>query len=374
MKLTGQQYMEFQDALIHAFPRLSKLRQMVRFRLERNLDTITLGENLAEIAFDLIQTAEAEGWVLQLINAAYESNPGNPKLMLFVQQFGLAPDTPSRRTLERVIIETNSFLDVEKWHSKLGRLLNRVCRVEIRLGNGDFACGTGFLLGPDVVITNYHVIEPVIEHSERGVARPSVKALPGDVVFRFDYRRLKNGKTLNTGSIYQLADDWLIHCSPPSPLDELPEPKTGVPRSDQLDYALLRLRESPGYDPVGESPEPGASQRGWIELPTNTPRFSPDTPLFILQHPEGQPLKLAFDTNSIIGLNENETRVMYRTNTEAGSSGSPCFDVNWQLVALHHWGDPNYTKTHRPTYNQGIPFGSIVQLLELEGVRESIGI
>ena len=45
---------------------------------------------------------------------------------------------------------------------------------------------------------------------------------------------------------------------------------------------------------------------------------------------------------SLLSSNANNTRVRYRTNTEEGSSGAPCFDKDWELVALHHSGDPNY--------------------------------
>jgi V8-like Glu-specific endopeptidase len=76
---------------------------------------------------------------------------------------------------------------------------------------------------------------------------------------------------------------------------------------------------------------------------------------------KGAPLKLAMETQAIMGLNQNSTRVKYRTNTEPGSSGSPCFDADWNLVALHHLGDPNFSK---PEYNQGIPFMAILDALE----------
>jgi V8-like Glu-specific endopeptidase len=31
--------------------------------------------------------------------------------------------------------------------------------------------------------------------------------------------------------------------------------------------------------------------------------------------------------------------VRYAVNTEPGTSGSPVFDKDWRLVALHHLGD-----------------------------------
>jgi V8-like Glu-specific endopeptidase len=68
---------------------------------------------------------------------------------------------------------------------------------------------------------------------------------------------------------------------------------------------------------------------------------------------------------------ENNTRVRYRTNTEEGSSGSPCFNQDWELVALHHSGDPNF---ERPaTYNEGIPFEAILKRLAAKGAAGEIG-
>ena len=92
-----------------------------------------------------------------------------------------------------------------------------------------------------------------------------------------------------------------------------------------------------------------------------------------MHHPDAAPLKLSLDTNAIIGVNQNKTRVRYKTNTEGGSSGSPCFNANWQLVALHHSSDPNYEKFHKPGYNQGIPFTTILNLLTQKGNIGELG-
>src|SRR5204863_1924748 len=90
------------------------------------------------------------------------------------------------------------------------------------------------------------------------------------------------------------------------------------------------------------------------------PDFVPHSPLFIIQHPKGEPIKLNLDTNSIIGLvDDRRLRVRYATNSEPGSSGSPCFDQNWQLIALHHAGDHEFA----PQYNEGIPIDAIVRRL-----------
>lgn len=80
-------------------------------------------------------------------------------------------------------------------------------------------------------------------------------------------------------------------------------------------------------------------------------------------------MKLAMDTQAIIGRNSNGTRLRYSTNTEPGSSGSPCFSMDWDLVALHHFGDPAWTE---PKFNQGVPIGRIRQRIVAHGFAASL--
>ena len=355
MKLTGTQYQQFSEALRDAFSP-NRLRQMLRFRLDKNLDDISLAGDYETIAFDLIGAAEMEGWLPRLIQAARESNPGNASLLAFAQQFGAAPaGTPVRVELEKIIVQANSFLDVTKWRQRLGDIEGQVCRIEM----GAKPYGTGFLLGPDVVMTNYHVMEPVIT----GALKPK------DVLVRFDYKLLADGLTLSPGTTFQLAGAWLVDSSPYSPAEMSAQPSNVPPKPDELDYALIRLDGAPGNAAVGANPEPGSPPRKWIEVPAAPYDFQPDTALFIVQHPKGAPLKLALDTDAVIGCNAERTRVNYRTNTEPGSSGSPVFNSDWELVALHHSGDPQFV----PTYNQGIPMPAIMGLLTSRGLQGAIG-
>jgi len=99
----------------------------------------------------------------------------------------------------------------------------------------------------------------------------------------------------------------------------------------------------------------------------------PDAPLLIVQHPHGQPLKLALETRSITTVNANRTRVRHRTNTERGSSGSPCFNVHWELVALHHCGDPDDSPAGLARWNQSIPVDTIVALIIRRGHADALG-
>jgi hypothetical protein len=101
-------------------------------------------------------------------------------------------------------------------------------------------------------------------------------------------------------------------------------------------------------------------------------------PLLILQHPKKpdqylqtvdlHPLRFAFDV--VTEVNENSSRVRYKVNSEPGSSGSPCFDPDWNLVALHHSGDPR--EIVPAEYNEGIPISSIRRALP-DDVRKRLG-
>ncbi|MDZ8083843.1 MAG: effector-associated domain EAD1-containing protein [Nostoc sp. DcaGUA01] len=80
MSLSGQQRKELQLALIDAFPNTASLEQMLAFELDKNLRAIAGEGSLQDIVFKLIQTANSQGWIEDLVRAACASNPGNPKL------------------------------------------------------------------------------------------------------------------------------------------------------------------------------------------------------------------------------------------------------------------------------------------------------
>jgi V8-like Glu-specific endopeptidase len=357
----------FHEALLDAFD-YNAFAMMLNLKLDRQLHLLAALPNTFDfIVFQVIQQAQMGSWEDKLLAAAREANPTNQKLLAFSQQFGLASTDKPRQELQRIINETSSFLEVAAWRSKLGNLEPKVCRIEIESDNGRIN-GTGFLVGTSMVLTNYHVIEPVIKGERNETTSVGQSARAVDVAFRFDYKRLEDGTELNKGVFYKLAENnWLVDDSPNYALDQLPPPNC-------LDYALLRLEGTPGNDPVGGGQAINEqAKRGWLELPQNAYNFVPDTPVFILQHPKGSPLKLAIGERSVIEVNENQTRVKHRTNTAGGSSGSPCFSQNWELIALHHSGDPDFDPDNKPSYNEAIPVAAIVNLMKERGVFSQLG-
>src|SRR5262249_51199047 len=142
------------------------------------------------------------------------------------------------------------FLDMSVWGRRLSEVELRVCRIKT-----PEKYGTGFLVGPDLILTCYHVMEPVIEG----------RISSDDVRLLFDYKKLISGETL-PGVSYRLAKQrWREDASPPSEVDDLPAPKGRVPRMDELDHILLRTKEKPGYDEISGKGKPNARIRGWFD-------------------------------------------------------------------------------------------------------------
>jgi effector-associated domain 1 (EAD1)-containing protein/trypsin-like peptidase len=358
LDLNGPQREKLSEALGSAFT-VQRLRETLDFKLDKRLEEISLGSDYAQLRFDVLKAAEREGWIAELVVAAREENPGNASLLAFAEEVGLASSTPA---LERILREESTYFDVEAFRARLGEIETRVCRIEVRIGRAS-SFGTGFLAGPNVVMTNYHVLEKVI--CDGGSAHPE------HVTFLFDYKVLKD-TVVNRGTSFVLADHgWLVDHSPMSPLDGKVEPK-GDPQPNQLDYALVRLAGQPGEEPIGKG-DAQAPPRGWLTVPSSPVDFAAGHPLLIVQHPESGPMKLALEMNGVVGLNHNKTRLKHTVRTEKGSSGSPCFDSRLQLVGIHHAGDPNFDPAHRPQYNEAIPLAPILALLDQRGKSGALG-
>ena len=93
MKLSGRQVAELQDALLDAFTFYS-LRQMVRFELDRHLAHIAGGQNFTEIVFNLVEWAEQQERVDDLVDGAQRFNPTNRSLQVVAQRLALATPKP----------------------------------------------------------------------------------------------------------------------------------------------------------------------------------------------------------------------------------------------------------------------------------------
>lgn len=58
----------------------------------------------------------------------------------------------------------------------------------------------------------------------------------------------------------------------------------------------------------------------------------------IIQHPAGDFKQIVFRENQLV--NRLSKVLHYLADTMPGSSGSPVFNDQWEVIALHHWGEP----------------------------------
>src|SRR5262249_29997472 len=143
-------------------------------------------------------------------------------------------------SLERTLRERGGIEDFVLWSNKLLQFRSQICRIEDpRVPTN--ALGTGFLVGPDLVLTNYHVVEKYIENDPRiGAEVRDTKELR----CRFDYAVESTGENAGTPKSLASGPGWLVDYAKYSHVD--PGDQGGLPQSTELDYALLRLSEPVG--------------------------------------------------------------------------------------------------------------------------------
>lgn len=352
--LTGEQVERLCNVLVAVFDE-DTLEFFLRVRLDKNLAHYApSGREFRFRVFKLVQRAEQEGWVPALISKAARYRPESTELRDLAYETGTSGIDVDRAGLERIVIPASGFQDVDIWHRRLGEVMERVCRVEVPVPGGS-VLGTGFLVAPDLVLTNHHVIAP-----------PGGQAgdLPGASVL-FGHKLAADGTVVDPGKEYRLAAEAVVAARPPSIVDGLRNPGNRLPAADELDFALLRLAA-----PAGRAMLPGSSQaRGWARLAAaDSAPLQPGNPLLVLQHPDGKPLKLAIGQS--LGLNGNGTRLRHTVSTLGGSSGSPCLTADLEVAAIHHSGDPNFDRDAE--YNAAVPVAAILRFLAGSAVAREL--
>lgn len=89
----------------------------------------------------------------------------------------------------------------------------------------------------------------------------------------------------------------------------------------------------------------------------------------IIQHPRGRFKEVVLRENRLV--NRFDDALHYLADTERGSSGSPVFNSEWQMIALHHWGAPwidgrGASDPSSVEINEGIRISSIVRELRAQ--------
>jgi V8-like Glu-specific endopeptidase len=240
------------------------------------------------------------------VEEAPAPKPAAEKIVAFEPRI----EADEEHALERIINSEDNFLDLALLHGAL-YCAAAVCRVEHPPGE---PIGTGVLVGPDLLLTNQHVLDSA--------------DLLEDARARFDYS-LDEAGVAGAGRIFTFKKDF-YYASP----------------SEEYDYALVKLNSAPlaALAPPPEAADAtmtalmrAGKHRGYLSL---APRFIKDKDrVNVIQHPNGQPMKVVMTQNYVAG-DMTDGRVHYVADTMEGSSGSPVFNRNWEIVALHHSGRP----------------------------------
>jgi hypothetical protein len=90
-KLTGAEISELSAALRSALPTRDDLARMLATRLDRNLEDLTRPGTLENVAFELVKTASAQGWVPQLFDGAIAQVPRSPDLLAIADKRRITP-------------------------------------------------------------------------------------------------------------------------------------------------------------------------------------------------------------------------------------------------------------------------------------------
>lgn len=356
MRLSGNEEEELFEALLGAYRDYGKLQRMVRFKLGENLGRIAGNGDTETVVFNLIEWAEAQGKLEKLIVGAYEQIPNNPELKKFyvtvfqrfkqrailditvipAQDFG--PNIDWRGKTDEDELELQGFFKKQPdWYDVgfLQRIIEQaksVCRVDLPAFN---ISATAVLIAPRLVLTNYHVLK--VNEDD------NIETYAKNVRLNFGCFSLDDGKETTSKSFYLDTQKPILASSPVS----------------KLDYVLLQIESD--LTQTLNLDDNKITPTQW-NINTN---LSKTEGINILQHPNGESMKLSITCDGITGVYPQSGLVQYINKTAGGSSGSPCFNEQGQLVALHHAQRSRYFGTIR----EGILFTSIYQDLAQKSIH-----
>jgi endonuclease G len=264
-------------------------------------------ELMKEHRYDEVETQERLAKrVNRLISHLQESAPAAqsalPKDVRAIMRRGrVVPGEVSSELAERVIGATRDFLGVAFLDEGL-QANHSVGRIVTKLGGGRVAYGTGFLVSPRLLLTNWHVL-----HTED-------EALQSSIEFDYQIDRFGNALTVERFAL---------------------DPKTFFLNDKDLDFALVAVKAT-------SERKKSLAGYGFCPLIKDEGKIAQGLDcLNIIQHPRGEMKQIVIRENRVVDLPDtNDNVAHYEGDTEPGSSGSPVFNDQWEVIALHHQGVP----------------------------------
>lgn len=127
--LAGDQFGALLKVLKDAFPKIFKLQMMVRVQLSKNLNEVAGGNDLDEVLYNLITTAESEGWMEELIKKAHQYSPDNSQLKNFYDEY--FSNSPVISLEKRTPCPSSQKLEQEQATTKLPHMLLNPCKFDL---------------------------------------------------------------------------------------------------------------------------------------------------------------------------------------------------------------------------------------------------
>lgn len=201
------------------------------------------------------------------------------------------------------------------------------------MGRSGSWSGTGFMVAKNILLTNHHVL-----NSADVAGRAAV-----DFTFEISEADLTTGIAEPRGPSarrYRLDPTKLFVTSPVA--------------GGGLDYTFAWIEDEA---------EPTF---GSIAMTRSAFSVTERERAFIIHHPNGRGRRVSLDENEVLRITTSAVR--YTTDTMPGSSGSPVFNRQGRLIALHHasTNDPTQLPSGGTTavLNEGIKLSAIVADLE----------
>ncbi|MFF9807528.1 trypsin-like serine peptidase [Streptomyces coeruleorubidus] len=244
---------------------------------------------------------------------------------------GEALDLP--HTNERIIDLSN---ELQAW-SFLPRGVRAgatVARITLRRGGRELPHGTGFLVSPRLMMTNHHVLP------DEGFARQCFAEFNAQVT---------------------------VDNIPDTAVRMELDPGSFFAADRRLDFALVAVTPALDGRPPGEI-------FGWNRLSVQLGKLVLGERVNIIGHPDGRLKEIVLRDNAV--LVRLDDFIHYRTDTRPGNSGSPVFNDQWEVVALHHSGVPKKDDQGRVLRKDGQPWrqgdgDDAIDWVANEGVRIS---
>ncbi|MEJ0086749.1 MAG: DNA/RNA non-specific endonuclease [Pseudomonadota bacterium] len=210
----------------------------------------------------------------------------------------LQDSTAAKAAFERVLLG-NELQPIA--YLARGTIASRsIARIEIRSPSGALeGWGTGFLISPGVLITNNHVFPDAA--SAKGSMAQFMYETGVD-----DEQQAMVAFALDPGAFFHTSSD--------------------------LDFSVVAVR------PTAETGGASVTDFGCLPLLATTGKAFEGEWLTIVQHPSGERKQICVRENRLI--KKADDVLWYSTDTLPGSSGSPVFNNDWYVVALHHSGIP----------------------------------